>query len=127
MIELARAENRAMHKSWQAVGAQPVRVRVRPQRKKASDQQYRDQAMETARQFASSRGVDLSQLLSSAGASGRRPCSITPIRRECWKVLAEDGVPHRIIAQVFGNRSATTISSGISLYTKRKKAGGKQQ
>ncbi|WP_040104067.1 hypothetical protein [Phaeobacter gallaeciensis] len=128
MIELARAENLAMHRSWRASGAEPVRVRSRtkPKKQAISDRQHEKQVMEVAEEFAACRGVDLSEFLAGASSGGASPsCGLTSLRRECWRVLTEDhSVPQRIIAQVFGNRSATTISSGISLH--RKQAGGKQ-
>ncbi|MFV1798193.1 hypothetical protein [Phaeobacter sp. Ay1a-4a] len=129
MIELARAENIAMHKSWQGVA--PVeKAPKKLTHKRFLNPRERQEAAKKARriasQFARDRRIPVKLFLGRDPVNGSNNNRVSILRRECWQELAEGhNIPHRVISQVFGGRSATTISSGISL--RKKQAGGKQK
>ncbi|AUR03176.1 hypothetical protein PhaeoP72_01191 [Phaeobacter inhibens] len=126
MIEFARAENIAMHKSWQGIA--PVEAEPKkPTRKRNLSPKERQEATKKVRriasQFARDRRVPVKQFLGRDPLSGSTVHPLALLRRECWADLFENhGIPQVIIGEVFGDRNGGCVSRGIVLH--RERAGG---
>ncbi|AUQ64424.1 hypothetical protein [Phaeobacter inhibens] len=125
MIEFARAENIAMHKSWQGVA--PVEAKPKkPTHKGNLSPRERQEAVEKVRRIASQLAKDrrfpVKRFLGRDPLSGSTITPLALLRRECWADLFDNHcIPQTVIGEVFGGRNGGCISRGIVLHREQER------